>query len=230
MEYSTGFYVRRIAGLLVALLLSWAVTDLAGGQTYPIGWVYILLFTLAALFTFIARGTYLWILSVWVGAMLMVLFTRQDYPGDRWISAIIIGIQYLSAVLTGGLLGQWLRYRLARRRNRPLPVLPTTNMLLISGLFLLLLPILSFLLLARVSIQNESLATILMFIPGQTPFLLPALLTGALCGYWVRQLVDDRRHRYWAMALMVVSTVLIILALLLRFVFGYLEWHGILPA
>lgn len=229
MEYSSGFYIRRIAGLLIALLLSWWITTLVEDRSYPIGWIYLGLFVLTGIFTFLARGTYLWIIAVWAGAMLMVVFGTQDYPETRWPGVIIIGVQYLSAVLTGGLLGQWLRYQLARYQSRPLPLVPTANMLLVSGIFLMLLPGLAFLLLAGVTIQNESLATILMFIPGHTPFLLPALLTGALCGYWVRQLADDASDRRRAIILVIVSLALVVLALMLRFIFGYLEWHGVLP-
>ncbi|MDZ7660987.1 hypothetical protein [Thiohalophilus sp.] len=230
MNYSPGFYFRRFVGLVIALLLSWLITSVADGRSYPVAWTYISLFVLTGLFTFVARGTYMWIVAVWVGAMLLVVFGPRDYPGDRWLGAVIIGVQYLSAVLTGGLLGQWLRYQLARRRGETLPLLPTAHILLVSGLFLLLLPLLAFWMLASVVIQNESLATILMFIPGHTPFLLPALLTGVLCGYWVKQLAADPADRRWAGLLMVLSVMLIIVSLLLRFIFGYLEWHGTLPA
>lgn len=230
MEYSAGFYLRRSLGLLLALLLAWAITTLVEDRGNLIGWIYLGLFVLAGILTFMARGTYLWILAVWLGAMLVVIFGPRNYPGDLWVSAVILGAQYLSAVLTGGLLGQWLRYQLARRRGAALPLLPGANMLLVSGLFLLLLPVLAFLLLARVSIQNESLATILMFIPGHTPFLLPALLTGALSGYWVRQMSRDIRERRRGLLLIVLSLLLFGLALGLRFVFGYLEVHGLLPA
>lgn len=229
MSHSIAFYLKRLAGLLIALLVSWGVTRLVGSQVYPIGWIYISLFALAGLFTFMARGTYMWILAVWIGAMLMVVLGQQDYPGIRWLSIVIIGVQYLSAVLTGGLLGQWLRYRSAINRHERLPLVPSAHMLLVTGVFLLILPILSFLMLARMSIQNESLATILMFIPGHTPFLLPAFLTGALCGFWVKRVTSDMSDRRWAMILVVVSLVLVVVALLLRFIFGYLEWHGLLP-
>ncbi len=229
MLYSPPFYLRRFAGLFIALFASWLITTLIGERDYPIGWIYISLFMLAGLFTFVARGTYLWIAAVWSGAMVMLLLGQQDYPGGRWPGAIIIGVQYLSAVLTGGLLGQWLRYRLALSRNKPLPLVPTAHMLLVSGGFLLLLPFLAFLLLARVSIQNESPATILMFIPGNTPFLVPALLTGALCGYWVSRVGGNMTDRRWARILLVVSLVLVVMALLLRFIFGYLELQGLLP-
>ena len=230
MNDSPGFYFRRVMGLVIALLLSWLITSVTEGRSYPIAWTYISLFALTGIFTFVARGTYLWIGAVWAGAMLLVAFGPRDYPGDRWVSAVIIGVQYLSAVLTGGLLGQWLRYQLARRRGRTLPLVPGAHMLLVSGLFLLLLPLMAFWLLASVSIQNESLVTILMFIPGHTPFLLPALLVGVLCGYWVKQLAIEPVDRRWASVLMALSIILIVVSLLLRFIFGYLEWHGILPA
>lgn len=229
MLYSSAFYLRRLAGFLIALLVSWSITTLIGERAYPIGWIYLSLFILSGLFTFVARGTYLWIAAVWSGAMVMVVLGHQVYPGDRWPGVIIIGVQYLSAVLTGGLLGQWLRYRLALSRHESLPLVPTAHMLLVSGVFLLILPLLAFLLLAGISIQNESLATILMFIPGNTPFLLPALLTGALCGYWVKQVAGNTTDRRWAMTLLAVSLLLVVMALLLRFIFGYLELQGLLP-
>lgn len=230
MDETTGFYLKRAAGLVIAVLLAWGVTSLSSGHAYPVGWIYIALFVLSGALTFIARGTYMWIAAVWLGAFLVVWFGPQPLPDNVLLGVIIVSLQYLSAVLTGGLLGQWLRYQLAKRRGRPLPMLPTANMLLVSGLFLLLLPVLAFLLLAGATIENESLVTVLMFVPGQMPFLLPALLAGVLCGYWVRQLASESGVRVWALQLMILSIVLIALALSLRFVFGYLEWHGLLPS
>ncbi|MGD8547860.1 MAG: hypothetical protein PVH51_01705 [Thiohalophilus sp.] len=230
MDETTGFYLKRAAGLVIAVLLAWGVTSSSSGHAYPVGWIYIALFFLSGALTFIARGTYMWIAAVWLGAFLVVWFGPRPLPDNLLLGAIIVGLQYLSAVLTGGLLGQWLRYQLAKRRGLPLPLLPTANMILVSGLFLLLLPVLAFLLLAGASIENESLVTVLMFVPGQTPFLLPSLLAGVLCGYWVRQLAVEPDARNWALLLMILSIVLIVLALSLRFVFGYLEWHGLLPS
>ena len=230
MNETSGFYLKRGAGLVIAVLLAWGVTLSGGGHDYPVGWVYIALFVLTGALTFIARGTYMWIAAVWLGAFLVVCFGPRPLPDNLLLGAVIVGLQFLSAVLTGGLLGQWLRYQFAKRRGAPLPLLQTANMLLVSGLFLLLLPVLAFLLLAGVTIENESLVTVLMFVPGQTPFLLPALLAGVLCGFWVRQLAVEPDVRIWALLLMILSVVLIVLALSLRFVFGYLEWHGLLPS
>ena len=216
-------YAKRVAALVAAVLVSLLVTNLLGEQVYPIGWVYLALFGVAGVFSFVASGTYLWVTAVWVGAMLVVVFGAADYPGDVLLSAIIIGVQYLSAVMTGGLFGQWLRYRYAKSTHQPLPVIPSLHALLISGVFLLLLPVLAFVMLAGVSIENESLAAILMFIPGNTPFLFPALLTAVLCGYWVKSepgisATDEK----WAWALIIMALLLLVVAAFLKFIFGFL--------
>ena len=121
MNETSGFYLKRGAGLVIAVLLAWGVTLSGGGHDYPVGWVYIALFVLTGALTFIARGTYMWIAAVWLGAFLVVCFGPRPLPDNLLLGAVIVGLQFLSAVLTGGLLGQWLRYQFAKRRGAPLP-------------------------------------------------------------------------------------------------------------
>lgn len=217
------FSISRSMTLLFAVAITVLVSIVLGDKFHPIGWNYIALFILAGIFTFFARGTYQWIGAVWLGALLGLYFSdyhAQVYARFAWL---IIAVQFIPAVLTGGLFGQWLRFQLARRFNLIRPQIPSSHTVLASAILLLALPVLSFILLARVTIDNLSLLSLFMFAPGNTPFIFPGLITAALCGHWLRQQTDlTTQDRQRAMVVIIVAYLLLVITLAVKFIFGWL--------
>ena len=199
-------------------------THLLRNAQFPLGWNYLALFLLAGISSTLGRGIYRWMMAAWGGALLMLVvgtLRNGDYlntpPG-------LLAVQYLPAALTGSLLGEWLRYQISRWRGVEFSPLPSLHALVAVAVLLVILPLIAFLYAADLALSGKNLIAVLMFTPGNTPFLFPSLIAAALCGYWIRTeaaaTLNDRRAALLVMAL---SILLIILAFTAKFVFGIVE-------
>lgn len=199
-------------------------THLLRNTQFPIGWNYLALFLLAGVSSTLGQGIYRWMAAAWGGALLMLLLGTLRQNGYLLTPPGLLAAQYLPAALTGALLGEWLRYRLSRWRGVRFSPLPSLHTLLAVMALLMLLPLLAFLYAADRALAGGKLMEVLMYSPGNTPFLIPSLLTAALCGYWVR--TDGggtRNERRVALLVMVLAMLLLILALTAKLLFGVIE-------
>jgi len=221
----TPFIDLPILALWLAAFIGAIIsTHLLHNALFPLGWNYLALFLLAGIASTLGPGIYRWTAAAWGGALLMLLLgtlRNGDYlstpPG-------LLAVQYLPAALTGALLGEWLRYRISRWRGVRFSPLPSMHTLLAVAALLVILPLIAFFYAASLALTGKDLLAVLMFTPGNTPFLFPSLITGALCGYWVRTephaTHNDRRV---ALLVMSISIVLMILASTAKLIFGVAE-------
>lgn len=191
----------------------------------PLGWSYLALFLLAGTASMLGRGIYRWVAAVWGGTLLMLLVGSMRSGDYLHTLPGLLAVQYLPAALTGALLGEWLRYQLSRWRGQRFSPIPSLHLLLGTAALLALLPLLAFLYAADRALAGTSLMAVLMFVPGNTPFLFPSLITAALCGYWVSSPATgatpgDQRVARLVMGL---AILLMILAVAAKFIFGIIE-------
>jgi len=216
--------LRTLALWLATFLGAIVSTHLLRNAQFPIGWNYLALFLLAGISSTLGPGIYRWMAAAWGGALLMLLvgtLRNSDYlatpPG-------LLAAQYLPAALTGSLLGEWLRYRISRWRGVRFFPVPSMHALVAVAVLLVFLPLIAFLYAADLALAGNNLMAVLMFAPGNTPFLFPSLITATLCGYWVRTepgaTLYDRRT---ALLVMVLSILLFILIFTAKFIFGIVE-------
>lgn len=214
--------VNPLLGMLLAMVMTLFITDQLQAPTYPIGWMYLALFLLTAGYAFIASGIYRWVAVVWLGSVLAVVYRGIAIPGEQWLIVAVLAIQYLTATMGGGVMGQLLHYHLAMRRQWRSPRIPSSHSLLLTLLVLLLLPVISFFLHLSSTVSSPGLLDILMFVPGNTPFLYPVLLVVITTGHWLYQhreiTLTDRKLTQWALVL---AYGLLALTLLIKLVFGW---------
>lgn len=198
-------------------------THLLRNAQFPLGWNYLSLFLLAGVSSTLGRGIYRWMAAAWGGAVLMlILGTRQS--GYLATAPELLAMQYLPAALTGAMLGEWLRYQLCRWRGIPFSPMPSTHTLVVMAALLVILPLTAFIYAADLALAGRDPIAVLMYAPGNTPFLFPSLLTAALCGYWIRTEAEATPYDRGAASLvMVLSILLIILAITAKFLFGIIE-------
>ncbi|HEY0720094.1 MAG TPA: hypothetical protein VGE50_02455 [Gammaproteobacteria bacterium] len=188
-----------------------------------LGWNYLVLFLLAGTASTLGRGIYRWVVAAWGGALLMLLV--ETVRGQLPIPPGLPAVQYLPAALTGALLGEWLRYRRRRWLGQPFSPLPSLHLLVVTAIVLVLLPLLAFLYSAEHTLAGVNWRALLMFTPGNTPFLFPSLISAALCGYWVGTPAAgaSQRERRVAQGVMGIAIALMLLALAAKFIFGVIE-------
>ncbi len=221
----TPFIDLQVLALWLATFMGAIVsTYLLRNAQFPLGWNYLALFLLAGISSTMGRGIYRWMAAAWSGALLMLLLGTAHNGDYLTTPPGLLAVQYLPAALTGALLGEWLRYQLSRWRGVPFSPVPSMHTLVAVAGLLVVLPLLAFLYAADLVLTGKDLLTVLMFTPGNTPFLFPTLVTAALCGYWVRSgtgaTPNDRRV---ALLVMSLSILLMILALTAKFIFGAAE-------
>lgn len=211
-----ALWLATFTGAIVA-------THLLRNALFPLGWNYLALFLLAGVASTLGRGIYRWMAAAWGGAVLMlILGARQS--GYLATAPELLSMQYLPAALTGAMLGEWLRYRLSRWRGIPFSPLPSTHTLVVMAALLVILPLTAFIYAADLALAGRDPIGVLMYAPGNTPFLFPSLLTAALCGYWIRTEAEATPYDRGAAALvMVLSIALIILAMSAKLLFGIIE-------
>lgn len=216
--------LQVLALWLATFMCAIVATHLLRNAVFPLGWNYLVLFLLAGLASTLGPGIYRWMAAAWGGALLMLILgtVRQS---DYLASPLeLVAVQYLPAALTGALLGEWLRYQLSRWRGVPFYPLPSLHTLVAVAVLLVTLPLITFLYAADLVLAGRDPIAILMFAPGNTPFLFPTLLTAALCGYWVRAAANaTRNERRMALLVILLSLLLMALALTVKLLFGYLE-------
>lgn len=211
-----ALWLATFTGAIVA-------THLLRNAQFPLGWNYLSLFLLAGVSSTLGRGIYRWMAAAWGGAVLMlILGTRQS--GYLATAPELLAMQYLPAALTGAMLGEWLRYQLCRWRGIPFSPMPSTHTLVVMAALLVILPLTAFIYAADLALAGRDPIAVLMYAPGNTPFLFPSLLTAALCGYWIRTEAEATPYDRGAASLvMVLSILLIILAITAKFLFGIIE-------
>lgn len=211
-----ALWLATFTGAIVA-------THLLRNAQFPLGWNYLALFLLAGVSSTLGRGIYRWMAAAWGGAVLMlILGTRQS--GYLATAPELLAMQYLPAALTGAMLGEWLRYQLCRWRGIPFSPMPSTHTLVVMAALLVILPLTAFIYAADLALAGRDPIAVLMYAPGNTPFLFPSLLTAALCGYWIRTEAEATPYDRGAASLvMVLSILLIILAITAKFLFGIIE-------
>lgn len=211
-----ALWLATFTGAIVA-------THLLRNAQFPLGWNYLALFLLAGVSSTLGRGIYRWMVAAWGGAVLMlILGARQS--GYLATAPELLAMQYLPAALTGAMLGEWLRYQLSRWRGIPFSPIPSTHTLVVMAALLVILPLTAFIYAADLALAGRDPIAVLMYSPGNTPFLFPSLLTAALCGYWIRTEAEATPYDRGAASLvMVLSILLIILAITAKFVFGIIE-------
>lgn len=210
-------WLATFAGAIVA-------THLLRNALFPLGWNYLALFLLAGISSSLGRGIYRWTAAAWGGALLMLLLGTLRHNGYLASPPGLLAVQYLPAALTGALLGEWLRFQLSSWRGERLSPYPSLHVLLVVATLLVLLPLVAFLYAADLALAGQEPLAVLMFAPGNTPFLFPSLLTAALCGYWVRtERTATRLDRQAALLVMALSLLLLILAVSAKFLFGVIE-------
>jgi hypothetical protein len=199
-------------------------THLLRNEVFPLGWNYLALFLLAVVSSTLGRGIYRWMAAAWGGAVLMLLLGTLRQSGYLATPPGLLAVQYLPAALTGALLGEWLRYHLSRWRGVPFSPIPSMHTLVVVAALLVILPLIAFLYAADLALAGRDPVAVLMYAPGNTPFLFPSLLTAALCGYWIRTAAGATPYdRGAALLVMVLSILLIILAITAKFFFGIIE-------
>jgi hypothetical protein len=200
-------------------------TQLLRNIQFPIGWNYLALFLLAGLTSTFGRGIFRWVLATWAGALVMLYVGSMRQEGYLIVPASLQAMQYLPAVLTGALLGEWLRFRLSRLRGLPFSPTPYWHALIAASLVLLLLPLITFAYASAHTLTHPGVMALLMFTPGNTPFLFPSLITAALCGYWIRttEVAAPKVERCSALLVMILSLLLIVAVLFIKVLFGMLE-------
>ena len=209
---------------LVTFLGAIVTTHLLRNAQFPLGWNYLALFLLAGVASTLGQGIYRWMAAAWGGAVLMLLLGTLRQSGYLATPPGLLAAQYLPAALTGALLGEYLRYRISRWRGVPFSPIPSMHTLVAVSALLVILPLIAFLYAADLALAGRDPLAVLMYAPGNTPFLFPSLLTAALCGYWVRTEAGATPHdRGAALLVMVLSIVLIILALTAKLIFGIIE-------
>lgn len=211
-----ALWLATFTGAIVA-------THLLRNAQFPLGWNYLSLFLLAGVSSTLGRGIYRWMAAAWGGAVLMlILGARQS--GYLATAPELLAMQYLPAALTGAMLGEWLRYQLCRWRGIPFSPMPSTHTLVVMAALLVILPLTAFIYAADLALAGRDPIAVLMYAPGNTPFLFPSLLTAALCGYWIRTEAEATPYDRGAASLvMVLSILLIILAITAKFLFGIIE-------
>lgn len=211
-----ALWLATFTGAIVA-------THLLRNAQFPLGWNYLALFLLAGVSSTLGRGIYRWMAAAWGGAVLMlILGARQS--GYLATAPELLAMQYLPAALTGAMLGEWLRYQLCRWRGIPFSPMPSTHTLVVMAALLVILPLTAFIYAADLALAGRDPIAVLMYAPGNTPFLFPSLLTAALCGYWIRTEAEATPYDRGAASLvMVLSILLIILAITAKFLFGIIE-------
>lgn len=199
-------------------------THLLRNEVFPVGWNYLALFLLAGGASTLGPGIYRWMAAAWGGALLMLILGTLRQSGYLATPPGLLAIQYLPAALTGALLGEWLRYQFSRRRGVAFSPLPSIHTLVAMAGLLVVLPLIAFLYAADLALTGQDPLAVLMFAPGNTPFLFPSLFAAALCSYWVRTepraMPNDRRAALLVMAL---SIILLILAFAAKLLFGIVE-------
>lgn len=210
---------------LATFLGAIVTTHLLRDAQFPLGWSYLALFLLAGSASSLGRGIYRWTAAAWGGALLILVVGSLRQEGYLTAPLQLLAAQYLPAALTGALLGEWLRYQLSRLRGLPFAPAPSFHVLVAAALLLLVLPLITFGYAASHTLATPHLLALLMFTPGNTPFLFPSLLTAALCGYWVRsaQATAPAPDRRAALLVMVLSLLLMAAALLAKVIFGIIE-------
>ncbi|HEY0634563.1 MAG TPA: hypothetical protein VGE00_04195 [Gammaproteobacteria bacterium] len=209
---------------LVTFIGAIVATHLLRNAQFPIGWNYLALFLLAGVSSTLGQGIYRWMAAAWGGALLMWVLGTLRQNGYLLTPPGLLAAQYLPAALTGALLGEWLRYRLSRWRGVRFSPLPSLHALLVVAVLLMLLPLVAFLYAADLVLAGRDPLALLMFSPGNTPFLFPSLITAALCGYWVRSAANaTRNERHVALLVILLSLLLMVLALTAKLLFGYLQ-------
>ncbi len=212
-----ALWLATFLGALVA-------THLLRNELFPLGWNYLALFLLAGVASTLGRGIYRWMFAAWGGALLMVLWGTLRQNGYLVSMPGLLVAQYLPAALTGALLGEWLRYRISIWRGVAFAPLPSLYIMLVVAVVLMVLPLLAFWYAADLVLARRDLLALLMFTPGNTPFLFPSLITAALCGYWVRSAANaTRNERRVALLVILLSLLLMALALTAKLLFGYLQ-------
>jgi hypothetical protein len=212
-----ALWLATFTGALVA-------THLLRNAQFPLGWNYLVLFLLAGVSSTLGRGIYRWMAAAWGGAVLMLILGTLRQSGYLATPPELLAVQYLPAALTGALLGEWLRYRLSRWRGVPFFPVPSTHTLVMVAALLMILPLIAFTYAADLALAGRDPIAVLMYAPGNTPFLFPSLLTAALCGYWIRTEAEATPYDRGAASLvMVLSILLIILAITAKFLFGIIE-------
>ena len=209
---------------LATFLGAIVATHVLRNAVFPLGWNYLALFLLAGLSSTLGRGIYRWMAAAWGGALLMLLVGTLRQSGYLATPPGLLAVQYLPATLTGALLGEWLRFQLSRWRGIPFSPIPSAHTLIAVAALLVILPLVAFLYAADLALAGRDPLAVLMFAPGNTPFLFPSLLTAALCGYWVRtDTAASPNDRRTALLVMALSMLLIIIALAAKLLFGIIE-------
>lgn len=209
---------------LATFLGAIVTTHLLRNALFPLGWNYLALFLLAGVSSTLGRGIYRWMAAAWGGALLMLLFGTLRQSDYLNIPPGLLAVQYLPAALTGAMLGEWLRFQISRWRGLPFSPLPSLHTLLAVSALLVLLPLVAFLYAADLALAGRDPIAVLMFAPGNTPFLFPSLLTAALCGYWVHNEANATTNdRFAALLLMALAILLLILALTAKLLYGIIE-------
>lgn len=212
--------------LWLAVFLCAAVsTHLLRDAHFPVGWNYLALFLLAGISSSVGRGIYRWVAAAWGGALLMLMVGTLRHGGYTGTPPGLLASQYLPAALTGALLGEWLRYQFNRWRGLSFSPVPSRHTLVAMAALLIILPLLAFLYAADRALAGMDVKAIIMFAPGNTPFLFPSLITAVLCAYWVRlpEAKASATDRYVALLVMVLAILLILMALLVKFIYGVVE-------
>lgn len=226
MSLTTKKIINLPALLLgsVAFLGALLTTHLLHNAQSPIGWNFLALFLLAGITSTFGRGVFRWTIATWAGTLVMLIVgSRQS--GYLAIPPGLLAAQYLPAALTGALIGEWLRYQLCQIRGITFSPTPYWHALIAAAALLILLPLITFGYAANHTLSTPGVKDLLMFAPGNTPFLFPSLITAALCGYWVRtpQAAAPKADQFSGLLVMILALVLIAAALSIKVLFGVIE-------